>query len=203
MIIMIRHGSTKNNELGIVQGNSRLSLSERGLREAHFLAEHLTTKNIRADSLLVSSSQARAIATANVVASALQLEVIVSDLIVERNFGSLDGMTQSDLLKERQSRGFSDGATSDWWESQPDIEAPRDVFARVQQYWEEINVWERATSDTVLMVTHSGVIRSVLQELLESRVKHDLIQISTGGYISLDIQSGAFRLAELWPNPCT
>jgi broad specificity phosphatase PhoE len=74
-LILVRHGETVHNAQGIAQGWNDSALSPRGEEQVARLAARLAKQ--KADAI-ISSPLGRALSTANVIASAIGLEVTTS-----------------------------------------------------------------------------------------------------------------------------
>ncbi|MBI2487928.1 MAG: histidine phosphatase family protein [Deltaproteobacteria bacterium] len=103
-LILVRHGETDWNRLGICQGFSDIELNENGRRQIGELARSLRSENISA---VYSSDLKRATDTANAIAEYHNLSVQVDPDLREMNQGDLEGLTfiqirerYGELLKE-------------------------------------------------------------------------------------------------------
>jgi broad specificity phosphatase PhoE len=102
-LILIRHGETEWNKLGLCQGISDINLSDFGKIQASHLAESL--KNSRID-FIYSSNLKRAYETAALIAENHKLKVEVEDAFREMDQGDFEGLpfkkmreTHSELLQ--------------------------------------------------------------------------------------------------------
>lgn len=86
--LFLRHGETENNRLGLVAGASDVPLNATGQAQARAAAQRLITSGIDA---IWSSPLRRARDTADCVAQALGLPVLVIPELAERNWGELEG----------------------------------------------------------------------------------------------------------------
>jgi probable phosphoglycerate mutase len=134
--IFLRHGETENNRLGLVAGASDVPLNATGQAQARAAAQRLTAGGIDA---IWSSPLRRARDTADCVAQALGLPVLVVPELAERNWGELEGRPRE--LRQR-------GVTPPGGES---LEAFR---ARTLRGLQQI-----APSRLPLIVAHSGTFR--------------------------------------------
>lgn len=95
-LYVARHGETKENVAGILQGHLPGELTERGCEQARMLRDHLAAAGERFDAFFVSDLR-RALETAAVVGEALKLPIRREPLLRERDWGSLTGMAIADL----------------------------------------------------------------------------------------------------------
>ena len=103
-LILVRHGETDWNRLGICQGFSDIELNENGRRQIKQLASSLKCQSISA---VYSSDLKRASDTAMAIAEYHNLEVRFDPDLREMNQGNLEGLTfiqirerYGELLKE-------------------------------------------------------------------------------------------------------
>jgi broad specificity phosphatase PhoE len=90
VILLVRHGRTAANARGLLLGRSDVELDDEGWRQAAALAETVrsSTGGVRQ---VVSSPLKRCRATAEEIAGALEVPVVVDDRWVELDYGELDG----------------------------------------------------------------------------------------------------------------
>ena len=93
---LVRHGQTVWNTLGKTQGHGNSPLTELGERQASELAEAL--KNYPID-MIYCSDLGRAVQTAEIVGSKLNIEVEPTDLLREMGFGIWEGMPMKKIEK--------------------------------------------------------------------------------------------------------
>lgn len=95
---IFRHGETELNRQKRWQGSGMdYDLTEKGIEQAQLLTEKLQGKNIEA---IYSSPLIRARHTAEVVAAALNVPVIVKDDLRECFYGEAEGQLIADLQRE-------------------------------------------------------------------------------------------------------
>ena len=87
--LFLRHGQTDWNLQGRFQGHSDIPLNETGLSQAHSAAERLADRGIE---LVISSPLIRALKTAAIVAERIQRPLRVDSRLMERTFGSFEGL---------------------------------------------------------------------------------------------------------------
>jgi len=92
-ILLVRHGETPLNVARVLQP-ADTPLSERGLAQAHALAQRLRTMQLAA---IVSSDLPRARQTAEAIAAATGVSIETDALLRERNFGDWRGLAYDTL----------------------------------------------------------------------------------------------------------
>ena len=95
----LRHGTTDHNFRRLITGQLDIPLNAWGRTQAAQAARHLTGCGIER---IVSSPLRRALETAQIVASVLELAVETLPSLSERNWGALSGRS----LRELPRRGF-------------------------------------------------------------------------------------------------
>jgi len=152
---LIRHAESSWNALGRWQGWSDPGLSARGRDQADQLARELAGARLEA---IVTSDLRRARETANIVATALQVELTVDPRLRERDIGSWAGLTTPEIA------GRWPDALARLRERDPELrpgggESVRDVQARVRAFLDDLAA--RPDPGRVALVTHGGVIRAL------------------------------------------
>jgi uncharacterized phosphatase len=104
-LYFIRHGESVYNSLGKLSGSTDSPLTDKGREQAKEIAKDIKPLHI---DLIVSSSLSRARETAEIIAENIgypKNKVLVSNLFVERDFGSLEGAPYNRYLKLRRAKG--------------------------------------------------------------------------------------------------
>ena len=158
-LYITRHGRTIWNEEQRLQGWKDSDLTEEGIKRAEELGQSL--KNIKFDAIY-SSSQKRAIHTAEILSANRDLEIIQLDDLKEIGFGSWEGLSR-EKLEENHSELFH------IYLNQPHLYVPMDgesydsIFKRVARGLETIL---RSGHENVLLVSH-GVTIKILMAILK------------------------------------
>ena len=95
--LCLRHGVTDWNRQGRFQGRTDIPLNDEGILQAYVAA--LRLQNTRLDHI-VASPLVRAVKTAEIVAAASSTPLAIDDGITECDFGSLEGRSIADAMKE-------------------------------------------------------------------------------------------------------
>ncbi len=157
-IILIRHGETKANSNKQYQGHMDFPLNENGLGQAKALSDVLGERY--KIETIYCSPLIRAKQTANAIANTLNLEPIVLDELKEIDFGKWDGLTYDEIALKYP--------ISDWLVSpeKTDIDGGEkwvDFSTRVDKALKRIAMSEHGV---IAIVTHAGVIRNYLSQIL-------------------------------------
>ena len=153
-ILLIRHGR-QNSPLC----NVNVPLAPEGRKQAELLAERLQHEHIDA---VWSSNLIRAVETAEIINEKLNVDHVIREDLKEISFGDMEGLSDAviadifeDFLRAR--------AKMEKDMAYPGGESAQDVVKRVLPVIKEISESEY---QTVAVVTHGGVIRSLVAHYL-------------------------------------
>jgi len=159
--LLVRHGETESNRLGLALGRADVPLNERGRAQARDLARALAREPLTA---VYSSPLARALDTARAIAGEHGLEVQVEPALTEMDIGEAEGLTYAEVRS--RFPGLLDAWLSEEGPARPMPGGERllDVQARAMAGVQAI---ARAhPQGTVCVVTHNFVILSLLAGVL-------------------------------------
>lgn len=146
MLILLRHGRTRLNEQGRLQGRIDEPLDAVGEAQAAATAAALG----RVDEVIASP-----LARAQQTAAAFGQPIITDERWIELSYGIYEGVPQGDVPSEAWSRWMND---PDWVPEGGESLATLDV--RVREACEELR--ERATGRDVLIVSHVSPIKTAV-----------------------------------------
>ncbi|MGL4730258.1 MAG: alpha-ribazole phosphatase [Clostridium sp.] len=155
-IYLVRHGQTRENKEGTFYGSIDNGLTEEGKCQCSRLKSFLTEKNI--DKVYISK-KLRTMESAEFILDGKidKGKFILDERLNERDFGLFEGLHYDSIKKS-----YPKECTlweRDWINFQPPQgESYSQMYNRVKDVFEEII---NGSSENVLIVTHSGVIRSI------------------------------------------
>jgi broad specificity phosphatase PhoE len=164
-IFLFRHGQTDWNLAGRFQGHTDIPLNKTGIKEAEELKLYIDQIT---PEYMVSSDLKRALTTADIVNSSLNLKIEVNGALRETNLGRAEGLFHVDVAE-----AFGVDAIESWNSIEantldfgfPGGESKRDVVTRVMSYLESVvidnSIYRLAVS------THGGVIKRVCHFITE------------------------------------
>lgn len=160
-LYLVRHGETKWNVEKRFQGQNDSPLTENGREQARLLG--ISLQGICFDAIL-SSDLGRALETANLINSFLQIPVFETDpLLRERNFGVFHGLNrgEAERMYPREASRI--------WSGDPNVAVPggesrTQVRKRAEQFLLEVPV--KYSGKKILVVTHGGIINPILRIVL-------------------------------------
>jgi broad specificity phosphatase PhoE len=157
---LLRHGQTDWNLEGRYQGHSDVPLNATGLAQAHAAAERLATVAI---DRIVTSPLIRALKTAAIVAEKLGLPLHPDIGLIERNFGSFDGLVIGEV-KQRHGLQPNENSRSIL---PPDADAWTEIHDRAPR---TVATWLDAyPMDNLLFVAHGGIFDGLHAHVLSPR----------------------------------
>lgn len=159
-ILLVRHGETELKSSLRYWGKTDVNLSALGLRQAEQLRDRLATERI---DYIYTSEMRRAVLTARTIASIHCLKETWCPELREIDFGKIEGLT----FEEVQTQ-FPEIANN-WIGRAPDLCYPEgeslvQLDDRLVQFRNRLN--QHSVDEVVLVVAHSGVLRTLICQLL-------------------------------------
>jgi uncharacterized phosphatase len=177
-VCIVRHGETDWNALGKFQGLEDIELNDSGRKQALNSSQYLKKHNWDA---IISSPLSRARQTAEIIGEVVGLkQVNIMQEFIERDLGSASG-----LLPAERKRRFPNGHI-------PDAE-PREILdARIATALRCIE--DTYNNKKVIVVTHGGVIISIMRKLTKGEFKPEKTHIKNGSVTILNLNNYAWDL---------
>ena len=176
LLYLVRHGETAWNSQRRIQGTTDIPLNDTGREQAARTGRLLARREWDA---VVASPLSRALETASIIAAELGLpEPTTDDRLVERNYGEAEG-----LDFEEMQRRFPEDAKV------PGREKRSLVAARALDAL--MDIARRHPEQAVVVVSHGGLIRSVLRRV-DPEGDHGMI--TNGSVHSFRYEDGALSL---------
>ncbi len=171
--MLVRHGRTEWNAGRRFQGHSDIPLSAEGRAQAQALADVLRERRF---ARAYASDLGRAMETARAIAAPHGLAVAPDARLREFNFGAWEGLTWNEIT-ERWPELRDHGSTAAKLYQPEGGESFDEVCARVGAFFEDIRT---PSDETVLVVTHAGVLHATLEVFGASIVdrKGDALSLS-------------------------
>ena len=191
---IIRHGQTRANIQGILQGHFDAPLDDTGRRQAVCTAERLLDEV--PFNILYSSDLQRAWETAGIIGKALGLLPVPLPELREWHLGDLEGRPRSEL-----QRLYPEIMNSFQFDPEGDIPVPggesrETFFARVARCLDRLA--ELHAGQRVLLVTHGCVMRAVYRHAAGFIRPGCMIPMTTNASYSRVFYRGGFRQLGCW-----
>ncbi len=157
-ITLLRHGESVGNAESRWQGQSDFPLTDTGRAQVRALADRWRRENQKFD-FVISSPLLRARETAEVIASALNLEVELDPLWVERDNGDFSGLTADEVRQNFQHPPFYTPYDSVGGDGEGDWE----LFLRAGQ---ALHSLLKREPGRYLIVSHGGMLNQVMHAVM-------------------------------------
>ena len=162
----MRHGITEYNTTRRFAGYSDVEMSAAGYGQVEKLRDRLANEKIDA---VYSSDLKRALVTAEVLSSGHKVDIVTCPELREMNYGNAEGLTFEEI-----SRLYPEVAeliiNFNLRLEFPGGESFEGFTERVSKFLDGLN--KHAPSQTILIVSHSGPIRTLVCRLLGIDLEH-------------------------------
>ncbi len=162
-LLFVRHAESTANAEGRYQGHADFPLSDAGRLQARRLAERFRDEGFR-PTHAYTSPLSRTSQTAAILAEGWPRPVVEVDDLMEYDVGVLSGLTPDEATARYPGLDMDRA----WETGLADIEGVELPEARVARAKRVVDhaVGGHADGDTVLMVTHGGILQHILATLL-------------------------------------
>ena len=160
-IYITRHGETKWNIEGRIQGHLDSELTEKGLDGAKKLKKRLANINI---DLIASSPLERAYKTARIIRGKRNIDIELNDKLKEINCGEFEGNRFEDIWRENPDAKIK-LRNNPFKYIYPKGESLELFYNRVSEGYNEII--EKYKGKDILIVAHGGTIKSIIAQMFE------------------------------------
>lgn len=182
-LFLIRHGQTDGNAEGKYQGSLDTDLTETGINQAKSAKEYL--KNVKLANIY-SSPMKRTMHTAEIIAEGTGLEIRVLEGLKELYFGRWEGL-KFEEINEKYKDDYKKWLADPYNNPPTEGESFGKLVLRAKKEIKKI-VTENRDGSTVAVITHGGVILSLIV---------DWLQIPPGCWRSLIQRQGAINVVVL------
>jgi broad specificity phosphatase PhoE len=153
-IHILRHGQTDSNLARKLLGRKDEPLNDEGRKQAEEMGEELKDKKFN---LIITSPLKRSTETADIINKNLNLPIIVSDKIVERDFGVLTGLTWKEIEEKTGKNVEPDDLHQRYDYTEFGGESVKDVRERLEVFLNEVR--NKYLDKNVLVVAHGGILK--------------------------------------------
>ena len=164
-VLLVRHAQSEANVHRMLQGQTDGTLTEKGMMQAHLLAEHFSNKSL---DMIISSDLNRAYKTAQIVAKKQSLEVVTTPSLREWNAGVLDGLPAASLEEAITKSQLPLGEfTPDDGESFSQLRERAINFLATLETHDQGQV--------IMVCTHGDLLRVLVGSILEKDLESSMI----------------------------
>lgn len=165
-LYLVRHGETNENKNSRFCGWNDVALNDTGRGQAKKLQEAF--RSIKLD-VVYTSSLKRTKETASFIKGDINHPIHHIESLRELHFGKAEGLTIDEIKKCYPE--VYEGLEKDYTKAKfPEGESLEDMHQRVATAIDEIS--QRHADKSVLIVAHSGVIRSIVAHLITGDIKY-------------------------------
>lgn len=168
-LYLVRHGVTRWNQQGKLQGHSDIELTEEGRKMAEKTAEGLLDVTFDA---AYSSPLSRAYETASIILGKRPLKIQKDERIMEIGFGELEGADYTDVSTGENSRLINFYRAPLSYEPPAGGESFVQLCARAEDFLRE-TIARHLADRRILVVAHNGINQAMLR-FLEGRAIDDI-----------------------------
>lgn len=158
-IYLVRHGETDWNQAGLLQGQTDIALNAQGLEQAREAAERL--KEVPFE-IAFCSPLIRAKRTAETIIGDRKITITTDERLRELNFGPWEGVDIR-TIKDAASQPFTNPGS---YIPPEGAESFAQLYKRSGEFVDQVLLPLEGTYETVLVVAHGGVNRSILNPIL-------------------------------------
>ncbi|MBU6454476.1 MAG: phosphoglycerate mutase family protein [Cyanobacteria bacterium REEB67] len=162
-LLLIRHGHTQATELGLLYSDPTLPITEKGAEQASLAAQWATRFNAE---VLVRGTALRVEQSAVPLAELTGLTPQVVQGFEEWQVGKWEGRTYLDIKKNdpEEYKAWSEDPINN---APPGGESIDDLTVRIGTSLQKLLANPELAGKKIAMVTHSGIIRSVILHALD------------------------------------
>ena len=182
-LYLLRHGQSEWNLLGKVQGQSDIELTEKGVKQAHKVAQVFLDKKIDA---IYSSDLKRACQTAEIIGNKLDLKVNTLCGIREMNFGQWQGLP-IETIEKNHTEHYRLWRTAPHEATFIDGENLASVQKRALDCVNKIMF--ETSEKNILLVSHGTAIKALILGLLDIDLsKYNKMDIGNTGITIIEFR---------------
>jgi len=172
-LILVRHGETDWNRVNKLQGRIDILLNKNGIRQIRKTATKLK-KSGEKPRIIIASPLARAMQSAGIISTILEIPFTTNQNLSERDFGRLEGLTWKEINK-LYGPNFKERDRKQQYDYRPyGGESAEEVGKRISNFLDYVR--KKYSRKTVVVVTHAGVLRyfSIMLRRAGMEFKHSL-----------------------------
>ncbi len=158
-IFLLRHGETDYNREAKLLGRVDVDLNGFGSKQAEILGARISAYGLK---MIYSSDLKRALQTAEAIQKYSGAEILATPLLREINKGNWQGLNW-DEIKSNYPKYYAEWSQYETDVPYPNGECGNDVLNRFYSLIKSIDL---TSPHNIAMVTHSGLIKTVVSNLL-------------------------------------
>jgi broad specificity phosphatase PhoE len=178
---LIRHGHTRATEQGLLYCDPNAPLTEKGEKQAHQAGSWLAKNK---PEVLLSSPALRVRSTSNIISKLVEMPEEIVENLDEWHIGDWEGRTYLDL-KKTEPEMYQKWSADPIHNAPPGGESIQQLAERVSKQLHQMI--EKHKGKKIALITHAGVVRSIIIHALEMPVENFWrVSIPTGCISKID-----------------
>ncbi len=161
-LILVRHGETAGRSSIRFYGKTDIPLSDEGIKQMESVGDCLDGELFH---MAFSSPLSRSYEGAKIIQGDRNIEIYKIEEFIEINFGRWEGLTLEEI-KDRDEELFYEWRRNVWNFDYPEGDKRKDFIERVRRGVDR--VLEIAEEGSILLVLHKGILRVILNYLLDN-----------------------------------
>lgn len=184
-LYIIRHGESKWNKVGKIQGQENIKLTKKGELQALMVADRIKNDNINH---IYSSDLNRAYSTAKIIGTRIGINIEPQKKLREINFGDWQGLTLREV-EERHNNEYFVWRKTPHLSTIPKGESLVAVQERAMNFIQELH--KKHVEENILLVAHGVVIKVIILGLLDLDLSnYRKISINNCGLSIIEFKEG-------------
>lgn len=168
-LLITRHGKTKYNQTGIIQGKEHGSVDELGLKQISKLIKRIKKENI---TRIISSDIPRCKTTTEKILKAFNVPVEYTELVREKDNGEFVGKHKDEVDWASLGDDFEN-------RHPPNGESLVTVRERGRKFFKELLRRYGSTNEVILIVSHGAFLKVFLGDLLGMNLYDSIFKLFT------------------------
>lgn len=192
-LYIVRHGETKWNSLGLLQGNTDIELDEKGRELAGQLGTELDYTHF---DCIYSSPLIRAYETACLIRGHRNIPIIRDDRIREISFGTYEGKNAKELFENENDPFHYFFTRPELFQPAPGGESFEDVCKRAGEFMTQVIEPLSKTYTRVMITAHGAVNKALMHHVKQNAIKDywDGGLQKNCGFILLSVEQNHYQI---------
>lgn len=186
-LVLVRHGQSEWNALGLWTGQEDVALTEEGKAEARKAAEHLRDIELHKAHTSTLSRTHQTLHEIKQALSHTELDTVSHEALNERHYGEYQAKNKWEI-KDRIGEEEFTKLRRNWDHPVPGGETLKDVHDRVLPYFEQHIAQDLRDGKNIIVAAHGNTLRALMKHL--DRVDDDKVhelEIGTGEVVVYEI----------------
>jgi len=186
-LVLVRHGQSEWNALGLWTGQQDVELTEQGRAEARKAAEHLKEMTLHKAHTSNLKRAQQTLAEIQQALGSVDMETVKHADLNERDYGDYTAKNKWEIAEKLGEEEFTK-LRRNWDHPVPGGETLKDVHARVLPYYEQHILADLKAGKNVIVAAHGNSLRALMKHL-ENYADDDVhkLEIGTGQVLVYEV----------------